>query len=290
VTTLLRTGLLAALIGLALSVDGCGRSGEGFLGTINGGDSGSPSDLASTRDLASSHDMTSHIDLARPVDLATGSHDLSTGSHDLSTGSHDLATGSHDLSTGSIDLATGSHDLSTSSRDLSTTPPDLATPHDLSVKPVDMRRPVDLSGPCSSSSQCPAGESCDWLSGVCVPTVGCQTDGQCPGGDACINGQCLPVQICIPLPIFPPCPTGDRCAFPPGVCVPVANCGTEGPCSAPNETCIDGYCEPNTCERNADCNDGYLCVGDRCVAPRFCGLLDPCPRPEVCQAHICVAP
>jgi hypothetical protein len=167
-------------------------------------------------------------------------------------------------------------------------------PADLAVtRPVDLAqppRPPDLAGGCRNDAQCPAGDSCDWLTGSCVPMQSCNTDGNCGANAACIAGQCLPVTTClpigVPLPGIGTCSSNERCAFPPGVCVPDANCGAGASCPG-GEACVAGYCQPSACGADSDCNDGYACVGGQCRARRYCGFLDRCPRPLQCVAHVC---
>jgi hypothetical protein len=100
--------------------------------------------------------------------------------------------------------------------------------------------------------------------------------------------QCLPVQACLPFPVPLPglsCPPTERCAFPPGVCVPRFDCGAG--CGA-GQRCVAGYCQPDACASDADCNIGYACELGQCVPRRFCGPFDRCPRAERCDAHVCV--
>jgi hypothetical protein len=160
--------------------------------------------------------------------------------------------------------------------DMSQPPPDLALGSDGGV----------TSG-CSNDNQCP-GARCDWLTGQCVPVESCSNDFDCPKGAACVANQCLPIQACLPLPGFPPCPTGERCAFPPGVCVPNHDCGPNiGSCPS-GERCANGYCQPDACMSSAQCNDGYDCVNGQCVPQRYCGPFERCPRRMHCSAHVCV--
>jgi hypothetical protein len=143
-----------------------------------------------------------------------------------------------------------------------------------------------MSGGCTNDNQCP-GARCDWLTGMCVPIESCNRDRDCPFGSACVGHQCLPIQICLPIGGFPPCPPGEHCAFPPGVCVPNPNCGPNiGPCPV-GDRCVGGYCQPDACMSAADCNDGYDCVKGVCVPRRYCGPFEPCPRGLRCRAHIC---
>lgn len=164
-------------------------------------------------------------------------------------------------------------------------PPDLATPADLSEPPADLSEPPDLARTtgCTNDTQCP-GARCDWLTGQCVPIASCTADNGCPRGSVCLANQCLPIQLCAPFPGAPRCPTGEHCQFPPGVCTPDSNCG--GGCPG-GERCVAGYCQPDACTSAAQCNDGYDCVAGRCRPRRYCGPLDPCPRPERCAAHVC---
>ena len=178
---------------------------------------------------------------------------------------------------------------------------DLAAPPvivDLSIPTppviVDMARPPatpDLATGCRNDSQCPSGDTCDWLSGACVPTQACGNDNQCAQDSACVAGQCLPITACLPInlpiPGFGSCSSNERCAFPPGVCVPVDNCGAGAPACASGDTCVGGYCQPTRCTSSTECNDGYACVAGKCAAQRYCGFLDPCPRGEQCVAHVC---
>lgn len=162
-------------------------------------------------------------------------------------------------------------------------PPDLATP------PPDLATVSDggLPSGCTSDSQCP-GARCDWLTGQCVPIMSCNVDRNCPTGSACVAHQCLPIQICLPFPGAPACPVDTHCAFPPGVCVPNANCGPGiGACPG-GESCVRGYCQPDSCTSSAQCNDGYDCVGGVCTPRRYCGPFERCPRPLHCSAHVCI--
>lgn len=159
---------------------------------------------------------------------------------------------------------------------------------------VDMARPPatpDSATGCRNDSQCPSGDTCDWLTGNCVPAQGCGNDNQCAQDSACVGGQCLPITACLPvnlpIPGFGSCASNERCAFPPGVCVPVANCGAGAPACPSGDSCVGGYCQPTRCTSATECNDGYACVAGKCVAPTYCGFLDPCPRGEQCVAHVC---
>jgi hypothetical protein len=163
-------------------------------------------------------------------------------------------------------------------------PPDLAPPPDLAGITVDLGGPI-ASG-CTRDTEC-APEVCDWLSGRCVPVAVCARDRDCAFGAACVADQCLPIQAClpIPIPILPPCATGDRCQFPPGVCVPQSNCAGNADCAG--GVCTAGYCQPSSCAGARDCNDGYACVGGGCTPRRYCGPFEPCPRGQHCHAHVC---
>ncbi|HEX8953652.1 MAG TPA: hypothetical protein VF945_17465, partial [Polyangia bacterium] len=162
---------------------------------------------------------------------------------------------------------------------------DLAVPADLS-SPVDGGSPTDLAGGCTRSDQCP-GAVCDWLTGQCVPTLSCNRDRDCPRGDACIAHQCMPVQLCLPFPGGPPCPPGEVCGLP-GVCVPAPNCGGNIVGCPAGELCVAGYCQPDACVVDGDCNQGYACVAGQCRPQLYCARFDPCPPRFRCDTHVCV--
>jgi hypothetical protein len=235
---------------LALATVGCGRSGELLSGASTAGPDLGSSDGGRGLDLAVPRDGGRPFDMGRMRD---GGRPGDMRGADMS----------------------GATDLSV--------PLDLATPPD--AKPLDLATPPDLAGPCVRNDQCPANEACDWLTGQCVPIVSCNRDRDCSIGEACVDHQCLPLYICFPGSA--PCPTGEQCRFPPGVCVPSPDCGPGRGCPS-GERCVAGYCEPDSCTVDGDCNDGYACVKGQCQPQRYCDPFDPCPRFFRCETHICV--
>jgi hypothetical protein len=152
---------------------------------------------------------------------------------------------------------------------------------------------------CRTDLQCPVSEYCDACIGACKPRVApcgrCSTDEQ-----ACER----PTDLCLPFGAagLPTClrgcvgqPTCD--ALGPGytcrevaagamACVPDAGeCRVDAPClgdvdCAREQICGDtGRCQDG-CSGDAECPNGNLCVGGRCVPP--CGDAAPCTAPAEC--------
>ncbi|MFO0634858.1 MAG: hypothetical protein U0168_18600, partial [Nannocystaceae bacterium] len=44
--------------------------------------------------------------------------------------------------------------------------------------------------PCASDDECPQGQRCAPVSGVCLPPDACMLPGDCEGGFMCEDGQC----------------------------------------------------------------------------------------------------
>jgi len=122
------------------------------------------------------------------------------------------------------------------------------------------------SGPtmCGPNTQCPMGEVCDAMIGLCVPVVtGCQIDSDCGRGEACLNGQCARVECNSNIP----CPMGEVCG-PTGRCTPPnpPQCGPMNACP-PNAVCdVNGQCIPVTspCMSDRECGMGQACINGQC--------------------------
>ena len=265
---------LGALLGLCLAWSACGRSGDLSLSS-----SGEPLDLGEPADLALGRDMSGGECGFCPPPLMCHNGMCCAGMICIppprDMGRRDMG---RDMGRRDMGRDMGRRDMSL--------PPD-AGAGDMSTPPP----PADLGPPpptgCTNDTQCP-GMRCDWLTGMCVPIESCNRDSDCPPGDACVNHQCLAIDVCLPFPIpgVKPCPPGERCQFPPGVCIPDFNCGPGMSCPS-GEHCVGGYCQPNMCGSSADCNDGYNCVKGQCVPRIYCGPFERCPRGMRCVTHVC---
>ena len=101
---------------------------------------------------------------------------------------------------------------------------------------------------CKKTSDCPAGEYCDEMTGGICKT-GCANDAACGSGNVCIAGNC--------------CPTGGSCGM---------TCTLTSECTGDCNHCVNGLCtcipgpEPLgdlrfTCTTDADCESGS-CLPD----------------------------
>ena len=94
---------------------------------------------------------------------------------------------------------------------------------------------------CSSSADCPTGQSCG-SNGFCVPSSSsCLSSFECPSGQACINGACSIPSSCS---ASSDCPAGQVCAN--GLCAVSVSCSTGADC--PSGVCENGLCTATNTE------------------------------------------
>jgi hypothetical protein len=138
------------------------------------------------------------------------------------------------------------------------------------------------AAPCTSPSNCGAGQTCNFLLGTCTPAQMCNSDQQCGQGRLCIDHQCLRYRTCGGMM---QCPMGFYCRSS-GVCAPAPNCATTGNCAG-GQTCVSGYCQPPSCTGDAQCLYGFDCAMGKCVAPVYCNSSGQCPPNQMCETHVC---
>jgi hypothetical protein len=155
-------------------------------------------------------------------------------------------------------------------------------------------------GPCSSTAECLAGETC--FNGVCAAS--CQSGSDCASGQYCDQlchadtpatcgdgGACGPTQVCVEgycsTPPTDPqcdeyavttgtdgCDAGALCINPVGANQPSKGCFTLPACGA------DGRCPPG--EQGAVCNDGYVKNKGRVCLIGVCKTAADCPAGWAC--------
>ena len=137
---------------------------------------------------------------------------------------------------------------------------------------------------CDDGMACNGVETCDTVTGACVPG----TPPNCDDGNPCTDELCDNTFGCLYTPNTGPCDdsnactTGDTCVA--GACVgtPVV-CDDANVCNG-TETCnpADGTCQPGT---PLTCDDGNVCTNDTCDATLGCLFVpnsDPCDDGSAC--------
>jgi Cys-rich repeat protein len=107
----------------------------------------------------------------------------------------------------------------------------------------------ECHAPCSDTNACPAGTTCDKVSGQCA---GCRTDAECP------SGVCSPTKRkCVDCVSDTTCPTSrPRCRVLTGTCQACTSnidCGHAAP-----------ICDPTTFLCRVGCTTDAQCPGQRC--------------------------
>ncbi|MDC3980491.1 MopE-related protein [Polyangium jinanense] len=141
---------------------------------------------------------------------------------------------------------------------------------------------------CMTDAECPAGQLCNPMVGVCYPG-GCvpapeacngldddcngipDNNAFCADGSACVNGQCGGV-----------CTPGlELCDGYDNDCDGLIDENTPGATLCPmGGTCVNGMCAFQGCMADADCPAGHVCdpATATCVNPNGC-----IPQPEACN-------
>lgn len=153
----------------------------------------------------------------------------------------------------------------------------------------------------TAGSKCPSGFSCQSTGSyqLCLPTP---TQN---AGDACNNGKsCKPGLVCArgangylcirSCSSDPTCqPEGGRCvtagSFRYCACAKDADCRPNYQCKKISST--SGVCIPGgapACKSNADCKNGTVCSGNRCVKPQ-CTKNSDCVVGQKCENYKCIA-
>lgn len=151
---------------------------------------------------------------------------------------------------------------------------------------------------------------CDTDAGKCVPVVGevagCTTDASCASpakavadsaGDTCSKNECAcytPTGACYRKCSEPTdCAAGYTCDDETALCVPVSACNSDIQCviyyGDSRATCVEGTCQPSSCEHDIDCNPGGLTNGyfsSVCVEGACVSLLNECETSENCPAYV----
>lgn len=155
---------------------------------------------------------------------------------------------------------------------------------------------------CTQDFNCSEGERCDRTEFFCVPASGaCSYCGPdfpelcCQTGQLCdsVSGQCIEVgeRECEEATVADDCRLGELCD-PLGRCV---QCITSSNCG-PNTVCNEGtgLCESTigVCADNDDCDDGFVCVRNRCEVPECRQDFDCSDSRELCNPleYVCVLP
>ncbi len=134
---------------------------------------------------------------------------------------------------------------------------------------------------CISSADCPRQHRCS--QGLCQPGIPCTSDRDCTGGLICHQSICTDPseKVCLS---DKDCPAGQRCVE--GSCRLPDSCNNR---CAKNEVCSQGKCVPRSCQSDAQCGDGFICRGSRCVPEvENCGGKGPCPQGQECINDRCV--
>lgn len=105
---------------------------------------------------------------------------------------------------------------------------------------------------CTAGGSCPAGTTCDEVTGGCV---GCTTDAQCAGGPSGVCSRVL--RRCVACASDRACPAQrPRCRVLTGACVACTSnddCGLAAP-----------ICDPTTFTCRVGCSSDAQCPGSRC--------------------------
>lgn len=154
----------------------------------------------------------------------------------------------------------------------------------------ERRGTLDIGEVCSSSMQCESGH-CTLLGGTgtcqqsCVKDSDCGADGRCARDStyqAAGGGTCVPSASC-GRTLEPSIVDGSV------LCSSAERCATDQDCPAPGTcvleqcTCPAGACE-QSCDDDADCDAGLVCLNDACVLPLACETSEDCPNANVCAS------
>lgn len=134
---------------------------------------------------------------------------------------------------------------------------------------------------CVNDSQCPTGEKCNTVVGVCQPY--CATNMDCVAPKICRNNQC--VNQCV---INSDCATGQKCVdnkcivdeVPPSQCVYTSDCPIFYSCQ--NGKCVQGCINDNDCAAGQKCFDGK-CVAVDCLTSDTCKMGEYCASSGKCK-------
>ncbi|MBK7858776.1 MAG: hypothetical protein IPJ65_09180 [Archangiaceae bacterium] len=142
-----------------------------------------------------------------------------------------------------------------------------------------------LSG-CKLDSDCPAGHTCDDVTGNCYIKVSrglcspCQDVAQCPAGGSCFEALSSHEQFCtVPCGAGDACPIGFTCTS-----LPVApgSTMTTRQCAPTSMSCNAGKPLCASCRGDAECGSPYdVCVRNVVSGEQFCGR-DCNPKKNVC--------
>lgn len=134
--------------------------------------------------------------------------------------------------------------------------------------------------PCTTNSDCSAGQVCNTVTNQCESAVGaCTADSDCSAGQVCQSGTCSAA-----CTTNADCGGGDVCNVGTGVCSP--SC-VGNSCACPSDTSCNvesGVCEADVdeCTVDADCGSDDICNAGTCQAPVACNSSDDCPAGQEC--------
>ncbi|NIN69009.1 MAG: hypothetical protein GTO63_30850 [Anaerolineae bacterium] len=137
---------------------------------------------------------------------------------------------------------------------------------------------------CTSDADCDDGDACTGDETCVDGTCQAGTPPDCNDDNACTDDSCDPASGCVNTPNTNPCDDGDACTEN-DVCSGGECAGTDKDCSALDDQCVVGVCDPasGTCvpdnlPAGTSCSDG-----DECTEPDECDGAGACvPGPDVC--------
>ncbi|XP_022241756.1 fibrillin-1-like [Limulus polyphemus] len=128
---------------------------------------------------------------------------------------------------------------------------------------------------CYADNDCELGKLC--ISNKCI--VGCHANSHCPYDKACIEGRCQN-----------PCQGRTACGI--GAACRAINHKTE--CTCPSNHTGDPKVRctpfrPYQCEKESDCNSGFVCENNLCISVvQECSLDTACAPGKICEDNKCV--